>query len=199
MSKLPGLTVREMMRLEPCEEYTLSRVRELWGGRERCTATDILRMDIPAKDRLWAVLREEFLSEKLLQVAACDFAEHVLPLYERQYPDNNAPRDCIEVRRRYIEGEATDEELREAEAAACHAATTAAAAYRAARAAARAASAASADAIVAAYAAAFAADFAAPYHAAYYAARVAARAADDDSAECEWQARRILELAREVG
>jgi hypothetical protein len=163
-------------------------------------------MDIPAKDRLWAVLREEFLSEKTLQIAACDFAEHVLPVYENRYSDNNAPRHCIEVARRHIEGEATDEELREAEAAACHAATTAAAAYRAARAAAHSAS---ADAIVAAYAAAFAADaaddatdatdFAAPYHAAYYAARVAARAADDDSAECEWQARRILELAREVG
>jgi hypothetical protein len=136
-NQTPGLTVREMMRLEPCEEYTLSRVRELWGDRERCTAADILRMDIPAKDRLWAVLREEFLPKRLLARAACDFAEHVLPIYEERYPDDNAPRHCIEVKRRHIGGKATDEELWGAMTAADAAAAAAYhAAYHAARAAA---------------------------------------------------------------
>jgi hypothetical protein len=169
-NQTPGLTVREMMRLGPCPDYTLSLVRNLWGDRERCTATDILRMDIPAKDRLWAVLREEFLSEKTLQIAACDFAEHVLPVYENRYSDNNAPRHCIEVKRRHIEGEATDKELWGAMTAA---AAAAAAAYHAAYHAARAA-----------------------YHAARAAsaADAAACAAADYSAECEWQVAHLLEM-----
>ena len=48
-------TVDDMMALSPC--YTRARVVELWGPRRGLTALDILDLDIPAQDRLWALWR----------------------------------------------------------------------------------------------------------------------------------------------
>ena len=55
----------------------------------------------------------------------CDFAEHVLPIFEKIYPDDKRPRVAIETARRYAAGQATVEELWIAAAAACHAASDA--------------------------------------------------------------------------
>jgi len=48
---------------------------------------------------------------------ACDVAEHVLPIFERQYPGDSRPRMAIETTRAWMEGAATDEEQQAAEAA----------------------------------------------------------------------------------
>ncbi len=42
---------------------------------------------------------------------AADCAYRSLSIYEKQYPDDKRPRECIEVVRRYADGQATDEEL----------------------------------------------------------------------------------------
>ena len=95
-------------------------------------------------------------------LVACDCAELVLPIYEKKYPDDKRVRNCIEVTRKWANGKATIEEVRQARRAADAAY---AAAYAAAAAAAYAAYAA-ADAAYAAYAAADAAAAAAAYAAA---------------------------------
>ena len=112
-------------------------------------------------DTLWAfraVPTEQFPArDKLSRLCACDFAEHVLYLFERKYPEDKRPRQTIEVSRRYANGEATQEEL-----SAAWAAADAAAAARAAAAAAAAEAAEAADAAAAArFAAAAAAEAAA--------------------------------------
>ncbi len=49
-------TVEEMWAHEPpC--YTKERLIELWAGRESLSVLDILDLDIPATDRMWAVLQ----------------------------------------------------------------------------------------------------------------------------------------------
>ena len=113
------------------------------------------------------------LTEQEQRLIAADFAEHVLPLFEAEYPDDDRPRKAIEAARAYARGEITKEQLDDARAAARDAA--AAAAWDAARAAAR--DDARADARAAAAAAAGAA------------ARTAAR--DDERA---WQQQRIDEV-----
>ena len=72
---------------------------------------------------------------------ACDCAEHVLPIFERDYPNDKRPRQSIEVARRFAMDKATAEELSDAGNAARAAASSAvrSAAREAARAAARAA------------------------------------------------------------
>jgi hypothetical protein len=110
-------------------------------------------------------------NERILRLFACRVAEDVLPLYEAKYPDDDRPRKAIETARRYADGQATDDELAAAQAAA----------WDAARAAARAA----------AQAAAWAAAWAAARDAAWAAARAAAWAAAWDAARAAaWAAAR---------
>ena len=75
--------------------------------------------------------------DRMLRLLACYIAETVLPIFEKERPDDKRPRQAIEVARRHARGEATDEERAAAWAAAWAAAG--AAAGDAARAAARAA------------------------------------------------------------
>lgn len=97
----------------------------------------------------------ETYTPRTLRLLACDYAEHVLPLWERVYPSDLRPRQVIETARRFVNGVATREELRfaaDAAAVAAYAATEAA--YAAAADAAHAAAADAADATDAAHAAA---------------------------------------------
>jgi hypothetical protein len=109
-------------------------------------------------------------NDRNLRLFACDCAERVLPLFEKDHPNDNRPRAAIETARRFANGQATWEEL-DATWAAVAAAW---AAWDAARDAARAA--AGAAARDAAWAAAEAAAGAAARDAAWAAARDAARA-----------------------
>ena len=80
-------------------------------------------------------------NERTARLFACDCAERVLPIFEKEYPDNKRPRNAIEVARKFANGDATQEELAAARAAAWAAGGAAggAAAWTAARAAAGAA------------------------------------------------------------
>jgi hypothetical protein len=142
-------------------------------------------------DALWA-LRACDDAETFSRLLACDYAEHVLPIFETQYPDDDRPRKAIAVSRRHAHGEATDAELSAAWAAWDAARYAAGAAARAAGAAAWAAWHAAGAAGAAAWHAAWAAGAAA-----WYAAEAAAEAAARDAAwhaECTWQEARLREL-----
>jgi len=56
------VTVDDIMAHYPCDEYPRERVEELWSGKESLTLTEILDLDIPAEDRIWAVTR--FLTDE---------------------------------------------------------------------------------------------------------------------------------------
>jgi hypothetical protein len=60
------------------------------------------------EDALWA-LRAVDGHDREIRLLACDFAEHVLPIYEREYPNDRRVRTCIAVARRYATGDATHE------------------------------------------------------------------------------------------
>lgn len=113
---------------------------------------------------------------------ACDCAEHVLPLFEKQFPDDKRPHHTIELARRYAQGQASNIELDIAGV------TAAAAAWDATAVAAR----------NTAFSAAWAAERDTAWSvAAWLAAWVAAEAAVRDvgwAAEREWQTKRLMEL-----
>ena len=62
---------------------------------------------------------------------AADCAEHGLPLFERRYPSDTRPRECIVTVRAYLRGEASRDDLLKAQRAAYAAADAADAAYAA--------------------------------------------------------------------
>jgi hypothetical protein len=122
------------------------------------------------------------VTDKVRGLLACDFAEHVLHVFEWRYPNDKRPRRAIEVARAYWDEEATAEQVKKARKAAMYA-------TRAARDAADAAG--DAAAAAAAAAAAWAAKEVAweAAEAAEYAAMYAGRdAAGDAAGYAAWEA-----------
>ena len=175
------ITYEQFLQFKPCYLSNPNKKKlmdSIAQRRERWSALDILELsEIPAEDRLWAVLWEELIAAPLLHEFACRCAERALRRVEN--PDPRSMR-AIEVKRAWLRDEATDEELAAAQDAA-----------RAARHATWAA--AEAAALDSAEAAAWAD--------ARYAARAAAEAAALDSAEAaerQWQIEILQKMLIEV-
>jgi hypothetical protein len=98
------ITFQEIRELNPCYDPA-KFLSEDWTG----TVIDILNVkECPAEDRLWVVLREEFIDAKTLRLFAVWCAREALKLVEN--PDVRSI-DACNVAERYANGEATDEEL----------------------------------------------------------------------------------------
>ena len=173
-------TFRKLHEAGACTERYRFLAKALGGIKTYGKDTPITLLQIldinGLDDALWA-LRACDDAETFSRLLACDYAEHVLPIFETQYPDDDRPRKAIAVSRRHAHGEATDAEL-----------SAAWAAWDAARYAAGAAAWAAWHAAWAAWHAAGAAG-AAAWNAAEAAARDAAW-----HAECTWQEARLREL-----
>ena len=104
------LTFEEFSALNPAWLGNKEQIKsyfDRFGGR--MSALDILNLDdVSAKDKLWAVLREEFIPAPILHEFACVCAEYALSLV--RYQDPRSIR-AIEVKRAWLRDEATDEEL----------------------------------------------------------------------------------------
>jgi len=177
------VTIEEILSYRPCGgTYTRERLDALFAGREALTPQDILGLAIPWRDK-WRFLIF-VMPQRWLVARSCDFAEHVLPVWEAEYSYDARPRQTLETARAWLRGAATRAQVDYASAAAYHAGEKAArdaakAAKRAAQAAEFAAQAAAVSFV--AYAA----------HASY--AAYAARADDARAAELAWQEARVRE------
>jgi len=80
-------------------------------------------------DAFWSLRATQEPSDQFTRLLACDFAEHVLPIFEARRPNDQRPRKAIEVARRFARGQADRDELIAARkgAAAAYAAYAAAA------------------------------------------------------------------------
>ena len=123
-------------------------------------------------DALWALRIVIEPADREIRLFACDCAEHVLPFFEKRYPDDKRPRQAIEVARRFANGQATQEELIAADSAAWSAVSAAGSPARSA-----------------AKSAAMSATWSVAWSVAWLAAWLAA-----GSVEREWQKQRFLEL-----
>lgn len=176
--------------LVPCENgYHVCQENDLaeWLGPVVCEAEvggQVLRADGKTVARTARIVKVlDTWNKRTARLFACDCAEHVLPVFESQRPDDDRPRTAIEVARLFARGEATADELAAAGDAAADAAGAAAWA-----------------AAAAAWAAAWAAWDAAR---AAWATADAARAAAGDAAwnaawnaERRWQTERLMAYLR---
>ncbi len=145
------------------------------------------------RDTIWSLRCTIEPSENILIEFACQCAEHVLHIYENQYPEDTSPRKAIEAARTCITDKSQAAEAARAAAEAARAAANAAWAAGAANAAWAATGAARAAwAATGAARAANAAGAATGAANAAWVATGAARAAWD--AEIEWQIKTLLEL-----
>ena len=126
--ELPAVSYKQFMKFKPCwadDEQGLRRLqyyRRKLGGK--ANALDILRLRrVSVEDRLWSVLREEFIPAAILHEFACRCAERALELVPN--PDPRSV-EAIEAKRQWLRGEITGDELAAAWAAALDAAWDAA-------------------------------------------------------------------------
>jgi len=112
------VNVEKFISFGPC--YSRDKIRELAGDKKDWSALDILKLEsVPADDRLWAVLREEFIDDRILRLFAvwcarqCNQTEPICI-------------DAINTAERFANGEATEEELKDARSAAWSASWSAA-------------------------------------------------------------------------
>ena len=128
------ITVDLVMSYNPC--YDRKHIEKLFNGKTWLSPLTVLKMDsVSYEDKLWLLLRNEFISDKDMRLFACDCAEKSLPIFEKQFPKDTRPRKTIETARLFANGNASQEELDAARDAAWAAARDAA--WAAARAAAR--------------------------------------------------------------
>jgi hypothetical protein len=78
------------------------------------TALEILGLDLPAKNRVEALLQKEFLTDNQLSELACDFAEHTLKVFEEYCPSDPRPRKLVEIARLYHAGAESKEMIKKA-------------------------------------------------------------------------------------
>ena len=100
------VSINQVMGWRPCPDYPQKRITELFAGKEFLSWEDVFALNIPTEDKLWALLREDFIPTRDLHLLACDFAEKVLHL-------TGDPRcaEAIRVKRLWVDGKATDGEL----------------------------------------------------------------------------------------
>lgn len=106
-------TYDDIMALEPCcDPAERGYCTRDWQG----TALDVLRHpSVRAQDKLWVVLREDWIPAPVLHEFACRCAEQALALVEAPDPHSVA---AIATKRAWLCGEATDDELAAAQDAA---------------------------------------------------------------------------------
>jgi hypothetical protein len=149
---------------------------------ENFTIADVLNANVRLRDKAWFIRNNCQFTDDEYRQYAIGCALCVLPIYEKRYPGNNAPREAIEAGKAYLAGTINIDVLREKRDAAAYAADAAAdAAYASAAAYAADASSAAAYAADASADAAYASAYADAAYASAYAA-YASSATDASSA-----------------
>jgi hypothetical protein len=117
-------------------DITYDQAMVAFGGSTPATKL----LDAWQDDPIQVICDNLGLDDGPLRLLAADWAEHVLPLFEKAYPGDKRPRKAIEAARDFVAGKITAKQLEQARAAVWAAARDAAwDAARAARDAARAA------------------------------------------------------------
>ena len=117
------VTVEQFKSFRPCWLETAEgreKLARIAAIRNEWTALDVLNLpDVSAQDKLWYVLREEFIDAPILHEFACRCAEYALSFVESPDPRSIA---AIEAKRKWLRGEITGTELDSAHYAAMYAA-----------------------------------------------------------------------------
>ena len=113
------VTVEQFRNFGPCWLETVEgrgKFARIAAIKNEWTALDVLNLpDVSVQDKLWSVLREEFIEAPILHEFACRCAEYALSFVESPDPRSIA---AIEAKRKWLRGEITDAELAAARVAA---------------------------------------------------------------------------------
>lgn len=171
-------TVKDILDFKPCHAYNENKIKEIFesvGCEKYITVKLLFEIDIPIKDFLWLILRKDFISvRELHEIGIWCFEGLAKQNWIKYYPEDNRPLEAIRIKKLWLDGKATDDELSAAYSAAKSAAESSAessaysAMYSSADSAAESSLAICSGVCSAAYSAVY--SFARPYSAAYFVA-----------------------------
>jgi len=110
--QMKTITYEQFISFKPCwlgDDKLMAKVKAYAKLKPEWSALDILALeDEKPADKLWLVLREQLIDAPILHEFACRWAE-----YKLKPIDNPDPRivEAIRIKRLWLKGEATDEEL----------------------------------------------------------------------------------------
>lgn len=108
-------SVQDILDLNPCDEYTEEKITELFKSvncKKYITVEKLFKVNIPRNDFFWLILRPEFIPEKQLHQIAIWCAERIaIPIWEKYYPDDKRPQEAVRIKKLWLKGKATSEEL----------------------------------------------------------------------------------------
>jgi hypothetical protein len=78
--------------ITPEESYSLI---ERFVRNPQIAAIEIVELELPAKNRVEALLQPEFLNDSASRNLACDFASHTLHIFEAHAPNDYRPHACL--------------------------------------------------------------------------------------------------------
>ena len=106
-------------RFDPCSDAVVwlesNNFKDMNQAWNKCERDDWM---------MWTLREINYQDKNTLINLACDFAERVLPIFERAYPNDTRPRNAIQVARDVVAGKKTRQDA--ATYAATYAATHAA-------------------------------------------------------------------------
>ena len=115
-------SVQDILDFNPCSDYTEEKLTELFksvGCKKYVTVDKLFKANIPHQDFFWLILRTDFIPEKQLhEIAIWCFERIAQPIWEKYYPNDNRPQEAIKIKKLWLKGKATIEELIAARAAA---------------------------------------------------------------------------------
>ena len=107
-------TLRKLREHGACSEryaHLVAALGEGWGDDATIPLLRVIDLN-GTEDAIWAfrACEPEAERDKIARLFACDCAESVLPIFERERPDDNRPREAIRIARLFAYGEATGEQ-----------------------------------------------------------------------------------------
>ena len=108
---MKAVTYEQFLEFKPCwlDDGRAEKLAKIGARKKEWTAVDILKLrGVSIEDKFWAVLREEFIEAPVLHEFACRCAERALT--NAKVTDERS-WNAIRVKRLWLKGEATGEEL----------------------------------------------------------------------------------------
>ena len=108
-------TFRKARKAKACIASYKKIAKALGGigkyGRDTPIPLDKILEVCGLQDALWSLRIVLEPADREIRLLACDYTERVLPLFEKEFPEDRRPRRAIEVTRLFADGQATKDEL----------------------------------------------------------------------------------------
>lgn len=114
-------TYKDVRALKPCQGGLKKTNKLLPNWKERgYTLLEMYNLGVDHEDVLWLAAETPKISSRVKVLFSIGCAERVLPIFEKVYPNDDTIGKALTTARNYLNGLATDDELKSANSAAYH-------------------------------------------------------------------------------